>query len=322
MHILKQVVIILSVLIGLITLSSCKGLVERQNIQGIGLLTEGSIYDNDWELKGYEGLLSVGETYDVDVYHKEVKQSNLEVMSAVEELVEKGVNLVFGSSHFYGRHFLEASQQHPNVHFVYLNGGYVGENVTSLNFDSHAISFFSGMIASEMTRTNHIGIIAANEWQTESEGFYEGAKYQNPEIEVHIKHINNLDYTMIVKQIYDQMREKQTDVFYPVGNTFSKAVLEQASEDQLYAIGYALDQSSIDPKTVLMSTIHDLNKVYHRVAKKFNEQALEGGIITFDFQDNVLSLGKFSSEIPEEFQQEIYDQIDTYKRTNLLPNEQ
>src|SRR5699024_7389910 len=223
-------------------------------------------------------LLSIGEKYDVNVYHEETKRTNREIMDAVEELVQKGVNLIFGNSNLYGRPFLEASKQYPNVHFVYFNGGYVGENVTSLNFNSHAMGFFSGMIASEMTSTSHIGIIAANEWQAEIEGFYEGAKYQNPETTVHINHLNNLDNEKMVMEIYNQMKEKQTDVFYPAGITFSKTIIEQASKDDIYAIGYVSDQSYINPSTVLTSTIHHINKVYHTITKSFNEQSLEGGI--------------------------------------------
>lgn len=55
------------------------------------------------------------------------------------------------------------------------------------------MGFFGGMVASHMTKTNKIGIIAAFEWQPEVEGFYEGAIFENGDVEVDIKYVGQWD---------------------------------------------------------------------------------------------------------------------------------
>src|SRR5699024_6870452 len=127
----------------------------------------------------------------IDIYLKENINSEHAIIHAVDELVDDGATLIFGHGNFYGKYFNELAKEFSDIHFVYFNGGYHADNLTSLNFDSHAMGFFSGMIAGRMSESNQIGIIAAHEWQPEIEGFYEGVKYENPHSKVHIDFVND-----------------------------------------------------------------------------------------------------------------------------------
>lgn len=302
-------------------LSGCSNF-DKGKLNKAGMLVETSIHDEPWGKKGYEGLLEISEEFDVDVYFKENIQTEQDVVKAVDELVNKGVNLIFGHSNTYGKYFKEISTSYPDVHFVYFNGGEFGEDVTSLNFNSHAMGFFGGMVAGKMTKTNHVGVIGAFEWQPEIEGFYEGVKYQNPEAEVTFNYVNSWNGNGIAVKKYEQMQDERVDVFYPTGDMYSASIIERASKDGLYAIGYVSDQSDIAEKTVLTSTVQHVEKLYVLTAEKFNEGELRGGVLTFDFQDDVISLGKYSPEVPEEFQETMKEAVEAYKETGLLPNEQ
>lgn len=286
------------------------------------MLVETSIHDQAWGKKGYKGLLEINEEFDVDVYFKEGVQTRQDVREAVDELANKGVNLIFGHSSTYGKYFKDISSVYPGIHFVYFNGGHFGEGLTSLNFNSHAMGFFGGMVAGKMTETNQVGVIGAFEWQPEIEGFYEGVKYQNPEAEVHINYVNSWSDNGKAMKLYKQMRNQKVDVFYPTGDSYSASIIERASSDGVYAIGYVSDQSDIAEDTVLTSTVQHVEKLYVLAAEKFNEGELRGGVLTFDFQDEAISLGKFSPDIPEEFLDKMKEAVEVYKETGLLPNEQ
>lgn len=302
-------------------ITGCSENAETGKIQNVGMLVEGSVDDQVWGKKGYDGLQNIEEKFNVNVYYKEGIKTQQEVTDAVEAFVNNGVNLIFGHSNSYGKYFLEISNSYPNVHFVYFNGGYYADNVTSLNFNSHAMGFFGGMVAGKMTRTNEVGVIAAYEWQPEIEGFYEGVKYQNPEANVHIDYVQDWSDKDKALEMYEKMKEQNADVFYPTGDSFSIEIIEQAEKDGLYAIGYVRDQSYLAEETVLTSTVQHVDKLYMLAAKKFNKNELEGDILVFDFQDGVISLGEFSPLVPEDFQEKIEDTIKEYKDTLLLPNE-
>lgn len=283
------------------------------------MLAEHSIHDQTWGKKGYMGLLEIKENYDVDVFFKEDIQTRQEINRSVEEFVNKGVNLIFGHSNIYGEYFTEISQAYPEVQFVYFNGGYKAENVTSLNFNSRAMGFFSGMVAAKMTETSHVGIISAFEWQPEIEGFYEGATYQDPSVNVHMEYVNSWNDKENALEIFDNMLTEDVDVFYPAGNAFSVPLINKAKEEGLYAIGYISDQSNLGEKTVLTSTVQHVDKLYEVAAEKFDNGKLNENILVFDFQDDVITLGEFSPQVPESFQDHLKEVVKEYKETGTLP---
>ncbi|MFD2630358.1 BMP family ABC transporter substrate-binding protein [Oceanobacillus kapialis] len=303
-----------------IVLASCNS--NEQEIQNVGMLLDGSINDQAWGSKGYAGLLDIGEAYNVDVFYREGITTEKDVAETVESFVQDGVNLIFGHSSIYGKYFVDIAENYPSVHFVYFNGGYTSDNVTSLNFDAHAMGFFGGMLAGKMTTSDNVAIIAAHEWQPEVEGFYEGVLYENPIAEVNMNFIDDWNDTETAQEIYEQVVDRGVDVVYPTGDAFSKEIVKSAVNDDLFAIGYVTDQTELGGRQVLTSTIQHVDKLYMLAADLFNGGNLEGTVQTYDFQDDVISLGDFSSAIPEEYQEYITQAVEEYKETGLLPNEQ
>lgn len=289
-------------------------------IQNVGLLLDGEIEDHEWNKKGYEGLQQIEENFDVNVYYKENITTEEDIVQSIDEFVKKGTNLIFGHGSIYGSLFQEIEDLYPDVHFVYFNGGYYNDHVTSLNFNGHAMGFFSGMIAGEMSRSGKVGIIASFESQPEIEGFYEGAIHQNSQVEVHVNYINHLDDTGEVTDIYNEMLNNGVDVFYPAGYSFSEQVIEKAEKNNVYAIGYIADQTNIAPSHVLTSTVQNVEQLYEITAEQFNNDEIEGDVLVYDFADELLTLGDFNEQVPASFQIYMEEVIEEYKETGILPN--
>lgn len=311
---------IIALLFFVFLLTGCSNF-KQGNVQKVGMLVEHSINDQTWGNKGYKGLVAIKDEFNVDVYFKEDVKTQQEVNRAVEEFSANGVNLIFGHSNIYGKMFQNISDAYPNIHFVYFNGGYYGENLTSLNFSSHAMGFFGGMVAGEMTKSNQVGIIAAYEWQPEIEGFYEGVNYQNKNANVEMNFVNSWDNTERAMELFEQMNEQGVDVFYPAGDTFSVALINRIKQEGKYAIGFVSDQIDLGKNTVLTSTVQHVDKLYLLAAKQFDKGELSGGVFTYDFGDDVIMMGEFSDEVPKNFQLKLKELIDTYKETGVLPNE-
>lgn len=303
------------------TLSACSYF-ETGNIQNVGFLVDTEIDANPWTKTGYEGMKDIEEQYQIDVFYKENIQTMQDVRVAVDELVQDGVNLIFGHSNMYGEYFMELSDSYPDIHFVYMNGGEVKSNVTSLNFDGHAMGFFAGMVAGQMSTNNEVGIIAAHSWQPEIEGFYEGVKHVSPMSEIELSYLNDWNNTELALEVYEEMKEEGVDVFYSIGDSFSEPIIKKAEEDKLLAIGYLTNQMKLAPNTVLTSTLQHIDRLYLHVTDLFDKSELQGEIYNFDFQDEFVELGEMNDLIPEEFQEEIKNEIQRFIETGNLPNEE
>ncbi|AIE59336.1 BMP family ABC transporter substrate-binding protein [Bacillus methanolicus] len=309
------------ILLCLLVLAGCEQPTKTGKLKKVGLLVPDTVNDQVWGTKGYKGMLKIQSRFNVDVYIKEGMNSELRVERAVKEFDQKGVNLIFGHGNEYAEYFNKISKNYPNIHFVSFNGDAKNKNTTSLNFQAYAMGFFGGMVASHMTKKNKVGIIAAYEWQPEVEGFYEGAKFENKQVDVNIQYVGQWDDDQTAMTILDNMIKAGVDVVYPAGDGYNVPVIEKAKEQGLFAIGYISDESDLGKSTVLTSTIQHVDKLYELVAEQYNNGKLKSGNLHFDFKDGVISLGEFSPLIDDEFKAEINSYIEDYKKTGKLPNE-
>lgn len=309
------------ILLSLLLLGGCGQPLTTGEIEKVGLLVPETINDQVWGTKGYRGLLRIQSRFNIDVFYKEGMNSEELVEAAVKEFEQKGVNLIYGHGNEYAEYFNHISVKYPDIHFISFNGDAKNENTTSLNFDAYAMGFFGGMVAAHMTQTNHVGVIAAFEWQPEVEGFYEGATYYNKEVEVEIYYVGHWDHEEKPLQILEGLLSRGADVIYPAGDGYNIPIIERVKEKGLFVIGYVSDQSDFGESTVLTSTVQHVDVLYELVASKFNEESLESGNLYFDIPDGVISLGKFSPNVDPEFREVMHQHINTYKATGKLPNE-
>ncbi|UOQ46915.1 BMP family ABC transporter substrate-binding protein [Gracilibacillus caseinilyticus] len=319
---MKKFIVMLSSIICMISfLSGCQSGGNGEKIERVGMLIEHTVHDQTWGNKGYRGLLNIQEEYDTDVYFQEGVQTQQQVNVAVEEFASKGVQVIIGHSSNYGEMFNQIHASYPDIQFIYVNGGYSADNLISLNFNAQAMGFFAGMIAGEMTETNRVGIIAAYEWQPEVEGYYEGVLYKNPDANVDIQYVYDWDEQELAMEHYQAMRDQKTDVIYPAGDAFSVSVVEAAKNDGIFSIGYVNDQQPAGGSSVLTSTIQHIDKLYVYAIGQLKDGDLPGGIYNFGFDEDVITMGPYSKQVPERFVDQVSESINEYKETGLLPHQ-
>jgi transcriptional activator of comK gene len=294
---------------------------NSSGLSRVGLLLEHTIDDQGWNNKGYQGLLNIHSSLDVDVMFKENMNSEEKVKKAVESFVADDVNLIFGHGRFFADLFTEMGKKYPEVHFISFNGDVEGDNVTSLHFDSYAMGYFAGMVAAAMSESGDVGAIAAHSWQPEVEGFHDGASLYGGKTNVHLKFVGNWIDSDVALTHFEDLKQEGVDVFYPAGDGYHLELIEEVRKEGLYAIGFVGDQSDLGESTVLTSTVQHVDDLYKLVAEQFNNNELESGNLRFDFRDGVISLGSFSSKVPEELQLQIEEAVRNYIETGDLPVE-
>ncbi len=307
-------------LIGLPLLISCQQ-GDSNKVERVGMLIEHTINDQTWGSRGYHGLLDIEEEFDSEIFFREGVQTQQQVNVAVEELSNQGVQVIIGHSSNYGEFFNQLHSSYPDIEFIYVNGGYSGDNLISLNFNSLAMGFFAGMLAGDMSENDHVGVLAAFEWQPEVEGFYEGVLYQNQEAEVDVRYVNSWDESEVALNYYQQMLNNNVDVVYPAGDAYSLAVVEAAMNDGIHSIGYVNDQQPHGGQSVLTSTQQHVDKLYVYAIEQLTKGELTGGIYNFGFAEGVITIGPYSEQVPEATVQHLDQLIEEYVETGLLPHQ-
>lgn len=299
----------------------CSTVTETGNLTKVGLLLPHNIDDQGWNSKGYEGLLKIHSSFNVDVFYKEEINSREKAELAIADFVDSGVNLIFGHSQIFATYFMDLKDEYPNIHFITFNADVDGDNITSLHFEGYSMGFFAGMLASEMSETNTVGVLAAFPWQPEVEGFIEGVLFQNNNVDVKVEFVSSWVDIEKALDLYKQMVGEGVDVFYPAGDGYHVAIIEEVKKHGLYVIGFVGDHSDLGQSTVLTSTIQHVDFLYELVVDKFIKGELDSGNKYYDFAEGVITLGNYSPEVPEEIQEKINNAIDTYIETGKLPNQ-
>lgn len=301
-------------------LSSCSNSSDKGKINKVGLLVPETISDQVWGTKGYKGLLNIQSNFDVDVFYKEGINSKVMMERSISEFKQKDVNLIFGHGSEYSDSFNKMAPDYPNIHFVSFNGDAKQKNTTSIKFEGHAMGFFGGMTAAHMSKTKKIGIIGTHSFQPEIKGFVEGATYEDKNAMVLLRYTENWDDEQKAIKLLDELIADGVDVVYPAGDGYNVPVIEKVKEKGLYAIGYISDQSDLGENTVLTSTIQHVSDLYEIVAEKFANGELQSGNLYFDFQDGVITMGKFSPLVDQKFRGKIDKYVEIYKKTGNLPS--
>lgn len=319
MYIFKKVLVLI-VLVNAFFLISCDQTKTNNKINNVGLLLSGTINDQVWGTKGYKGLLNIQSTYDVEVYYKESIDSATVAERAVEEFKDKGINLIFGHGSEFAEYFNVISTQYPSIHFVSFNGNAKNENTTSVSFKGYEMGYFGGMVAGHMTTTNNIGIIGAFPSQPEIQGFKDGVAYENKKAVVHTEFVNDWDDREKALALMEKVIKKDVDIVYPAGDGFNVDIIEMMKARGQYVIGYVSDQSDFGKMTVLTSTIQHVPALYNKLAADFNQGNLPSGDLSYGMKEDVISLGKFSPKVDEDFIKRIQEDIEHFKETGKLPN--
>ncbi|GAE25265.1 positive regulator of comK [Halalkalibacter wakoensis JCM 9140] len=287
----------------------------------VGLLLEETIDDQGWNSKGYQGLLNIHSNLNFDVMFLENMNTEGKVKKAVEDFIREDVNLIFGHGRYYADLFTELGKEYPDVHFVSFNGEVSGDNVTSLHFDSYAMGFFAGMVAAAMSESGDVGVIGSFDWQPEIKGFKDGAMLSLPSANIHMNFVHDWSNTEKALSFFYELKETGVDVFYPAGDGFHVDVVEEIRKEGLYAIGFVGDQTDLGESTVLTSTVQHVDSLYELVAEQYYKTELQSGNIHYDFEDGVISLGQFSSRVPEAIKGKVEKAIQHYIETGELPSE-
>ncbi|MFB4162771.1 BMP family ABC transporter substrate-binding protein [Alteribacillus sp. JSM 102045] len=302
-------------------LGACSSTLSTESSENkAALLLESTIDDEGWNNKGYHGLLSIQSELGMEVMYEENISSLGAVKTALDTLQEEGVELIFGHGKIFAEMFDELHEDYPEMHFVSFNGEVSGENVTSLHFDGYAMGYFAGRLSSEMSDTKTVGVIAAQEWQPEAEGFVEGVETKNSNVKAIHHNVGSWEDKEGALQILNDMLAEEADIIYPAGDGFHVEIINKLKEEGLYAIGYVGDQADLGEATVLTSTVQHVEEMYKMAAEKYQNDELDSGNITVDFKEDAISMGEYSPVVPEEVQEQLNDEINQYKETGKLPN--
>ncbi len=207
---MKKIIALILAVLMVMSFSACNGTNNSNNDGGASDFKVGAIYINSKnDTAGYtyahhNGITTAMKAMGMDVDKQllivdEVPEDKQQVLAAIDTLVGKGANIIFGISFGYIDAMEEAAKEYTDVIFSHATG--YKSNETNFNnyfgraYQARYLSGIAAGLKSLETGNNHVGYVAAYgteyaETASGINGFAMGVLAVNPNAQIHVKKLN------------------------------------------------------------------------------------------------------------------------------------
>jgi len=265
----------------------------KTSTERIGLVFSiGGLGDKSFNDSAYEGIKRVKEEKGIDI--KYVEPESVAVMKDyLTSFAEEGYDLVITVGFFFVDPLVEVAKAYPDTKFVIIDGVVDQPNVKSVLFDERQRGVLAGASAALKSEAGITGVVGGLEIPiitTYIDGYKQGAKAINPDIEVLVNYAGSFTDPVKGKEIAITMSNTGADVINHAAGGTGTGVMEAAKERKFYAIGTDSDQKYMAPEYVITSILKKIDNVVVQVVDEYTAGDFEGGVITLGLAEDGIGL--------------------------------
>ena len=252
----------------------------------------GYSYTHDLGIQGMQTNLGLSSE---QIVRKIVDDSDsVATREAMEECIQDGCNIIFGTSWGYMETMAEMAEEYPDVYFSH-GTGYMSNGTNFNNYFGriYQARYLSGIVAGMKTQSNMIGYVAAQDSSNSEvtggiDAFALGVESVNPDAKI---------YVAVTNSWYDPEKEEQKskmlldmgcDVMTQHCDTPYPQTLAQ--DYGVYGIGYNSDMSKETPDSCLTSVIWNWSAYYTSAVKSIINGTWDGSNYYGGMQEGLVQI--------------------------------
>lgn len=277
----------------------------------VALLLYGAANDQGWNQTAYEGAQKACEKYGYELAYTE----NLEVAdisAAFADYASAGYDVVIGHGYEFGDPALEVAETYPDTKFICTEADASADNVASYVMACEQTAYVEGIIAastSESGKLGTIGPIPGDSLVKIINGYEDGAKSVNPDIEVQTAWTNSFVDTQLAQEAAKAMIDNGVDVIKHCANACGNGAMTAAVEAGIWCQGDSYDQSSLAPDNILDSAIYNLDVVIDTALGSVADGSFEGDVYNLGMADGAVEV-LLSDNLSDDVKATAQDAID------------
>lgn len=280
---------------------------EITGVKSVALILPGVITDESWNYTAYQGLTELKDAgYEV-AYVENTDTSNCEAVAM--NYVSEGYGLIIAHGSQFGDSMIRVAETYPDNYFFVYGKAPVDnypENIGFVDTAVYTATYACGYLAAKMSQTGVIGYIGGTESAGQlsmKNGYIQGAKAANPDVNVLTIMTGNTDDTALGKESALSMIDQKADVIMHAADTTGLGVIEACVEKDIYVIGYGSDQHDLAPEKMLTSVVEIVPPVIASQVDRINDGSF-GGVYKPGLGVGV-ELAALSDAIPKDLMDEV-----------------
>lgn len=285
---------------------------EASEVKGlkVALLLSGAANDMGWCQTAYDGLKVLESDYGCEISYTENLTPD-DIEAAFADYAANGYDVVIGHGYEFGDPAIEVAEQYPDTKFIITEGEVSAENVASYVTKCEEGGYIMGMLAAGLSKSNKVGFVGPIQGASLVKimnGFEDGAKAVNPNIEVQTAWTGSFTDTALGKEAAQAMIDNGVDVIGHCANESGTGAINAAKEAGVYATGDSYDQNVLAPQTVVSSSVYHIPNVIETAFQSVENGTFEGGIYNLGMREDAVSIAPYhdlDAEVPQELKDEI-----------------
>jgi basic membrane protein A len=213
--------------------------------------------DGGWQQAVDEARLKIEkETGTQIAYVESIPDDAAKIIPAAERYIQRGYNVIIGSSFGYSDAFKTLAQKHPDVAFIDISGTQHAANLGSVYGRTYESQYLCGMAAGAMSKSGNIGFVTAHplglvNWTINA--YAMGAQAVNPNAVVHVVFTGAWDDPVKERAAASALIDQGADVLGQNIDTPTTQIVAQ--ERGIYGTGHDRDLREFAPKATLCSSV-------------------------------------------------------------------
>jgi len=263
----------------------------------IALIIPSTIDDLAWSQVMYEGIKTVQKKYGEDKIEIEVSErlwNAVDAGSAIRQYASQGFDLVIAHGAQYQSVLDEVAPDFPKTSFAYGTGFATNHpNIFAYDPQAQQGAYLLGMMAGLKTKTNIVGIVGpvkSGDAIKYNIGFEKGVKSVNPDAAVRIAYTGSFGDLVAAGEIARTHIKAGADVLSGTAQQCVGAIRVASEFENILWLSSDMDQSSIGPKTVLVSQSYRFDEVIESIIRFRTEGILGGKHLELTLENGYLEL--------------------------------
>ncbi len=231
----------------------------------------GVVSDQSWNQFGYEGLVRAEKECDVEIaYSEDVFQD--EQLETFRNYAAEGYDIILGHGGEYADAISTVAGEYPDVWFGDTNGIPEGDNVSVMIIGYGQMAYLAGVLACEMTESDHIAFVGGESIGVVEHGaevFADAAQTCGKDVEVDVIYTGNWADVNLAYEAGLGLIADGADVLFHILDTADAGLIAAAEDEGKYAIGLYRDSSDLGPDAVIGSALgHPGTMIYELACGK------------------------------------------------------
>lgn len=284
----------------------------------VALCLSGAANDMGWCQVAYEGLKLLESEYGCETAYTENLTPD-DIEAAFADYAASGYDVVIGHGYEFGDPAIEVAESYPDTKFIVTEGEVSADNVASYVTKCEEGGYVMGMLAASMSKSGKVGFVGPIQGASLVKimnGFEDGAKEINPDIEVQTAWTGSFTDTALGKEAARAMIDNGVDVVGHCANESGTGCINAAKEAGVYATGDSYDQNSLAPQTVISSSVYHIPHVIELAFQSVADGDFKGGIYQLGMKEDAVSVAPYhdlEAQIPEEVKTLIAERVEAIK---------